>query len=115
MPECRETGSIPKTMKTLNDLGPGETGQILHIKSSEQVRNRLTDHGLFEGARVEMLCCAPLGDPILVRALGAIIALRRDEAETIEISRTGGERSAGGKRNRYRFGWKSKQRENQPL
>ncbi|MHB9030926.1 MAG: FeoA family protein [Candidatus Latescibacterota bacterium] len=102
-------------MKTLNDLEPGETGLITHIKSSEQINSRLMDHGLFEGARVEMLCCAPLGDPILVRVLGAVIALRRDEAQTIEISGTGGEGSAGGKRNRHSFGWKPKQRENQPL
>jgi Fe2+ transport system protein FeoA len=102
-------------MNTLNDLEPGETGIISGIKSPEQMKTRLMDHGLFEGARVEMLCCAPLGDPILVRVLGAVIALRRDEAETIEISATGGEISVRGKRNRHRFGRKSKQRENQPL
>ncbi len=102
-------------MKTLNDLKPGETGLVLHITAPERMKNRLMDFGFIEGTRVQMLCSAPLGDPVLVRVFGASLALRRSEAEAIELNGIGGESSAGGKRNRHRFGWKSKQRKNQPL
>ncbi len=102
-------------MKTLNDVEPGETGLIARLDAPEQMRQRLMDLGLIEGVRVETLCYAPLGDPILVRVLGAVIALRRNEAATVHVELTDGEGSDGRKRHRHRFGWKSKHRENQPL
>jgi ferrous iron transport protein A len=102
-------------MKTLNDLEPGSGGLVTHITGPEKMCQRLMDLGLIEGARVEALCRAPLGDPILVRVLGTVIALRRNEAATIEVEPTDGECCGGGKRHRHRFGWKSKHRENQPL
>jgi len=102
-------------MKTLNDLEPGNGGLVLHLTGPEDIRQRLMDLGVIEGARIETLCCAPLGDPILVRVLGTVIALRRNEAAIIEVEPTDGESCGGGKRHRHRFGWKSKHRENQPL
>ncbi len=92
-------------MQTLNDLTPGDSAVITGISATGQVRQRFMDLGLFESARVEMLCSAPLGDPILVRVMGTMLALRRSEASTIVIDEIKtGECHTGGKRHRHRAG-----------
>jgi Fe2+ transport system protein FeoA len=94
-----------KKMLTINDLAPGSNAVIKAITASGEVRQRFMDLGLFEGARVEMLCCAPLGDPVLVRVLGTMLALRRTEAATIEIEEFHkGECHTCGKQHRHRAG-----------
>jgi ferrous iron transport protein A len=47
---------------------------------------RLLEMGLLEGSAVEVVHEAPFGrDPIAVRVRGALIALRRNEANYIEV------------------------------
>jgi len=41
--------------------------------------------GLIEGARVEVLGCAPLGDPLHVRLGDYELSLRREEAALVDI------------------------------
>ena len=72
-------------MQTMNNLTPGDSAVITQITATGNVRQRFMDLGLYEGAKVEMLCSAPLGDPILIRVLGTMLALRRTEASTIVI------------------------------
>lgn len=56
------------------------------LYSSELVR-RLLEMGFLEGSRVEVLHVAPFGgDPIAVRVRGSIVALRRSEANAVEVS-----------------------------
>lgn len=91
-------------MKNLNDLKPGDSGRIIAVAAPESIRQRLMDLGLFEGALVMMLSPAPLGDPIRVRVLDTVLALRRNEAELIFI----GDVVRGvPERHRHRFGRKS--------
>lgn len=53
--------------------------------SSELIR-RLLEMGFLEGSRVEVLHVAPFGeDPIAVRVRGSIVALRRNEANAVEV------------------------------
>jgi len=89
------------TMRTLNDLMPGDSARIASFRGSERIRQRLMDLGLIEGARVEMLGAAPLNDPIQVKVMGAMLALRRCEADMILI---GEEIRGGRRRNRHRSG-----------
>jgi Fe2+ transport system protein FeoA len=92
-------------MQTINNLTPGDSAVITEITAPGQIRQRFMDLGLFEGAKVEMLCSAPLGDPILIRVLGTMLALRRSEAATIVIDGIKeGECQTGGKRHRHRAG-----------
>jgi Fe2+ transport system protein FeoA len=92
-------------MQTMNDLTPGDSAVVTEITASGSLRQRFMDLGLFEGARVEMLCSAPLGDPILVRVMGTMLALRRSEAATIGIDEIqSGECQTGGKQHRHRIG-----------
>lgn len=96
-------------MKTINDLAPGERGIVREITTPDAIRQRLMDFGLIEGARIEMVRTAPLGDPVQIRVLDTLLAIRKNEAGQVFVEMMG-ERAHGGKANRHRFGWKSKQR-----
>jgi ferrous iron transport protein A len=70
---------------TLDTLAPGQRSRIRKISGSGPVRRRLMDMGLVKGATIEMVKLAPLGDPIEYRLRGYHLALRKSEAQTIEI------------------------------
>ncbi len=93
----------------LSDLEPGRYGVVRDIRAEDTVRRRLMDLGIIEGARIEMIRPAPLGDPLQIKVHGALVALRKREADTLLIE-PGGEHEYGPKRHRHRVGRKSKQR-----
>jgi ferrous iron transport protein A len=65
------------TEMTLNTLGPDERGVIQRLGSTApQVRQRLLELGMTEGALVEFICTAPMGDPIEVKIKGCRLSLR---------------------------------------
>ncbi|OFZ19264.1 MAG: hypothetical protein A2X94_05785 [Bdellovibrionales bacterium GWB1_55_8] len=74
----------------LGELRKGASGQIVAVASEEGANyTQLLEMGLLEGARIEVVHEAPFGgDPIAVRVRGALIALRRNEANhiTVELS-----------------------------
>lgn len=83
-------------MKTrLGELRKGGRGRIVEIAcggasvgapSDEGICARLMEIGLLEGSVVEVVHEAPFGgDPIAVRVRGALIALRRNEANHIWV------------------------------
>ncbi len=45
----------------------------------------MVDMGILPGTRIENVMPSPLGDPIAYRIRNAVIALRREQAELIEI------------------------------
>jgi ferrous iron transport protein A len=73
--------------KRLGELNKGQAGRILSVgSSSAPFTRRLLEMGLLEGAVVELIHEAPFGgDPVAVRVRGALIALRRNEANQIEV------------------------------
>ena len=95
---------------TINDLPPGGWGVVKKINADDNIRQRLMDMGIIEGAKVEMIRPAPLGDPIQIKVFNTLLAIRRNEARSIIIDHHG-EKPCGRKRaHRHRFGRKSKQR-----
>ncbi len=70
---------------TLKDAQVGMTVRIDSIEESE-MKQRLMTMGLIPGTRVEVLRTAPLGDPIAIRIRAYNLALRKDDAEKIEVS-----------------------------
>lgn len=75
------------TTKRLGELSKGQAGRILSVGgASSPFTRRLLEMGLLEGAIVELLHEAPFGgDPVAVRVRGALVALRRSEANQIEV------------------------------
>lgn len=71
---------------TLDQLRPGERGEIIDVTLEGSELQRLLDLGFIEGVKVWVIRNAPLRDPIDVELKGRQIALRRNEARGVEIS-----------------------------
>lgn len=70
----------------LSKLSPGDTGTIVRVEGSGQIRKRIMDMGLTPGAKIEMIRCAPMGDPVEFKLRGYLLTLRKNEADTIFVS-----------------------------
>lgn len=72
-------------------LKSAKLGEIVRIDSvgESSLKQRLLTMGLIPGTRVEILQSAPLGDPIAVRLRAYNLALRKDDAEKIQVSKVG--------------------------
>lgn len=72
----------------LNRLPPRRPATIRLVHSADDVvaARRMHEMGFDTGVEVEVLHAAPLGgDPIAVRVGGATVAMRRAQAELIEL------------------------------
>lgn len=68
---------------TLASLRPGQRGVIKALLCQGLIRRRLLDLGLVPGTEVEAAMPSPLGDPMAYWVRGALLALRREDAERI--------------------------------
>ncbi len=71
--------------KYLSDLCVGEKAVISVLSADENIRRRLQDIGLIEGASVECVILSPLGDPIAFEICGALIAFRKNDIKEIRV------------------------------
>lgn len=76
-------------MRTLDQLRVGEHGRVTDVLGDDALVQRLMEMGLLDGAEVEVLAFAPLGDPIEVRLCDYRLSLRRNEAARIRVSLLG--------------------------
>ena len=69
--------------------GPGQQGQVValspRIRGVE--RRRMMDLGILPGVVIGAELVSPSGDPTAYRIRGAMIALRREQAQLINIQR----------------------------
>ncbi len=80
--------------ETLVQLRPGESAEVVRISPACRgaQRRRLLDLGVLPGTVVSAEFEGALSDPMAYRIRGAVIALRKNQAEWIYITRrTGGE------------------------
>ena len=77
-------------IKSLSELEPTEGGLIVRVGGKGEIRRRLLDMGVVTGAKVEVQRVAPLGDPVQIKVKGYYLALRRTEAEKIQLELTEG-------------------------
>jgi len=73
---------------TLNLLQTGHSATITKINSKDAERRRMFDLGILPGTRIENVMPSPLGDPIAYRVRNAVVALRTEQAQLIEIEET---------------------------
>lgn len=72
----------------LGELPVGATARIVRVRDQGADRLRyLADLGLTPGATVEVTACAPFDGPVSVQIGGAVHALDRRMAQTIEVVR----------------------------
>lgn len=70
---------------SLNMLPLGSKAKVKNLKCNGSLKRRFLDLGLVGDTVVEALHKSPCGDPIAYFIRGAVIALRSEEAENIEI------------------------------
>ncbi len=73
---------------TLGDLKLGQQGKVVNIASICQgaERRRFMDLGIVPGTVIEAELTSPSGDPTAYKIRGALIALRREQAQLINIT-----------------------------
>ncbi|MBE6051955.1 MAG: ferrous iron transport protein A [Clostridium sp.] len=59
--------------------------EVLKVDAEGELRRRFFDLGIIEGTKIEVLYKSPFGDPIAYEIRGAIIAIRKEDGEKIEI------------------------------
>jgi Fe2+ transport system protein FeoA len=72
---------------SLNELKPGEKGEITAFKTGGAFRKRMLAMGIVKGETIELEKVAPLGDPIQVKIMGYHLTLRKNEAESVMVRR----------------------------
>jgi ferrous iron transport protein A len=74
---------------TLDQLKPGQRGEIVRIDGVDGIAARLREMGFVPGQPIEYLRTAPLGDPMKCSIHGARIAVRCGEAKRVYIETIG--------------------------
>lgn len=69
----------------LLDVQHGSLVRISRLEGGTNMRDKLTQHGLYPGDCVRVLRAAPLGGPLLVDVNGREIALGRGVAQKIVV------------------------------
>ena len=73
------------TVKTLRDVGIGETATVVRLHGEGAVKRRIMDMGLTRHTTVRVRKVAPLGDPIEVTVRNYELSIRKADAEMIEV------------------------------
>lgn len=63
------------------------TVKVIGIKAEGELRRRFFDLGIIEGTNIEVLYGGPFGDPKAYLIRGAVIAIRQEDGEKIEVIR----------------------------
>ena len=72
---------------TLADLKKGETRTVVSVRGEDAITRRLMEMGVIPGVSVRMVKSAPFGDPVEINVRGYNLALRKREAESVELAR----------------------------
>ena len=72
-------------MKTLRDVGIGETATVVKLHGEGAVKRRIMDMGITKHTPVYIRKVAPLGDPIEVTVRGYELSIRKADADMIEV------------------------------
>lgn len=83
-PNCDHVGAVETC--TLNTMGIGCKGCVVAVSGDAEVRRRLLEMGFCNGAAVEVIRRAPLGDPTEFRLRGYHLSLRDEQAKCVRIS-----------------------------
>ena len=73
------------------NLKEAKQGMTLRVESigDSLLKERLMTMGLIPGVRVKVMRSAPLGDPMAISIRSYNLAMRRDDAEKIEVTQMG--------------------------
>ena len=69
----------------LTDVPMGGNVRVISVNGNSRVSRRLMEMGVIPGVNVTVVKTAPFGDPIEIRVRGYSLAMRRNEADAIEV------------------------------
>lgn len=69
----------------LNQLPLNKNGFIKEVKCEGNIKRRLLDMGLVKGTKITPVLVSPSKDPRAFEVRGTIIAIRKEDAEKIDI------------------------------
>ena len=72
---------------TLAELGKGESRTVLSVRGESLITRRLMEMGVIPGVSIRRVKSAPFGDPVEINVRGYNLALRKREAESVELAR----------------------------
>ena len=72
-------------VRTLTDIPAGGGARVTRVNGSSRVSQRLMEMGVVPGVALKVVKAAPFGDPIEVRLRGYSLAMRKNEADAIEV------------------------------
>ena len=72
-------------MKSLKEVGIGESAVVVRIHGEGAIKRRIMDMGITKGVKITVRKLAPLGDPSEMTVRGYELSLRKADAELIEV------------------------------
>ncbi|CAN5356140.1 ferrous iron transport protein A [soil metagenome] len=70
----------------LTNLPIGATAKVVAVKGNNAIAKRLMEMGVVPGVSVRVIKSAPFGDPLEIRVRGYHLAMRKNEADSIEVN-----------------------------
>lgn len=80
-------------MRTLCEVGCGETITVVRIHGDGRIKRRILEMGLTKGSQFYVRKVVPLGDPIELTVRGYELSIRKDDAEMVEVEMAGGNKN----------------------
>ena len=80
-------GKTKRDTCTLDSLCEGSRSQVVSVTGDTHLRRRLLEMGFCNGATVEVIRRAPLGDPIEYKIRGYRLSLRREQAKHVHMAK----------------------------
>ena len=81
----QNTSDVVESLR-LTNLPIGADARVVSVNGEGRVIRRLLEMGLIPGVSIKVIKTAPFGDPIEVRVRGYSLAMRKNEADSIEVS-----------------------------
>ena len=69
----------------LDSLSINSVGKVNNLNCTGDIRRRLLDLGIVKGTKITAILKSPSGDPTAFEIRGSIIALRKEDANLIEV------------------------------
>lgn len=63
----------------------GTQATVMAIDNANTTTRRLMEMGVVPGVSVKMIKAGPFGDPIEIRLIGYNLAIRRNEADAVQV------------------------------
>ena len=70
----------------LSEISEDEKCIVKSIDANDDIRRRLQDMGLIPGTKIQCVFKSPYGDPTAYLIRGALVALRKTDADNIFVS-----------------------------